>query len=56
MKTILPYLDRSIAGRIRRGLVHVEPGQVAGNLGLVIADVLASHQPPPAPPVERRNR
>lgn len=56
VKTILPYLDRSIAGRIRRGLVHVEPGQMAGNLGLVIADVLASHQPPPPPPVERRNR
>ncbi|MGB8859210.1 MAG: hypothetical protein WCC60_08140, partial [Ilumatobacteraceae bacterium] len=56
VKTIMPYLERSLAGRIRRGLVHVEPGAVAGNLERTVAEVLASHQPPPPPPVDRRTR
>lgn len=56
VKTILPYLERSLAGRIRRGLVHVEPGEVAGNLGRTVAEVLATHRPPPPPQVDRRTR
>ncbi|MEQ1703967.1 MAG: acyl-CoA dehydrogenase family protein [Ilumatobacteraceae bacterium] len=56
VRTIMPYMERSLAGRIRRGLVNVEPGEAAGNLDRVIADVLASHAPPPPPPVERRAR
>jgi len=54
VKTILPYLERSLAGRIRRGLVNVEPGTAAGNLDRTVADVLASHQPPPQPSHNRR--
>jgi alkylation response protein AidB-like acyl-CoA dehydrogenase len=56
VKTILPYLERSLAGRIRRGLVNVEPGVLAGNLERTVGEVLAVHQPPPPPPVERRAR
>lgn len=56
VRTLMPYMERSLAGRIRRGLVNVEPGEAAGNLDRVIADVLASHEPPPPPPVERRAR
>lgn len=55
-KAILPYMERSLAGRIRRGLVHVEPGIFAGNLERTVADALADHSPPDAPPVERRTR
>ena len=54
VKTILPYLERSLAGRIQRGLVNVEPGLVAGNLDRTVADVLANHQRTAAPSVDRR--
>lgn len=40
-KTILPFNERSLVGRIRRGLVHVESGTRAGNLMRVVGDVLA---------------
>ncbi|MEQ1874530.1 MAG: acyl-CoA dehydrogenase family protein [Ilumatobacteraceae bacterium] len=40
-KTILPFNERSLVGRIRRGLVHVESGTKAGNLVRVVGDVLA---------------
>ena len=40
-KTILPFSERSFAGRIRRGLVHVESGTKAGNLNRIVGDVLA---------------
>jgi len=56
VKTILPYLQRSLAGRIQRGLVNIEPGVVAGNLNRTVADVLANHQLSEAPPVDRRAR
>ena len=56
VKTILPYLERSLAGRIRRGLVNVEPGIAAGNLDRTVAEVLAQHQPLAPPPVDRRAR
>lgn len=56
VKTILPYLERSLAGRIQRGLVHVEPGHLAGNLDRTVADVVDSFQLPDAPVVDRRSR
>ncbi len=40
-KTILPYSERSYAGRIRRGVVLVEGGAKAGNLNRVVGDVVA---------------
>ena len=55
-KTSLPFIDRSIAGRIRRGLVHVQPGAHAGNLDRTVADVLATHRRGLPPPIERRAR
>ena len=55
VKTILPYLERSLAGRIQRGLVNVQPGVAAGNLGRSVVEVLAAHQLPAAPPVDRRS-
>lgn len=54
--TILSYHERSLAGRIQRGLVNVEPGLVAGNLDRAIADVLARHELVAAPSVDRRAR
>ncbi len=56
VKTILPYLERSLAGRIQRGLVNIEPGVVAGNLDRTVADVLYSHELVAAPSVDRRAR
>ncbi len=40
-KAILPFNERSFAGRIRRGVVHVEGGAKAGNLHRVVGDVVA---------------
>jgi alkylation response protein AidB-like acyl-CoA dehydrogenase len=54
VKTILPYLERSLAGRIQRGLVNIEPGVFAGNLDRTVGDVLANHRTPTAPHVDRR--
>lgn len=56
VKTILPYLERSLAGRIRRGLVNIEPGVAAGNLDRTVGEVLAAHQAAPPPHVDRRER
>lgn len=56
VKTILPYLERSLAGRIQRGLVNIEPGVAAGNLERTVADVLATHRCPTPPAVDRRAR
>lgn len=39
-KTVLPYLNRSLAGRIRRGMVHVTPGERAGNLDRTVGDLV----------------
>lgn len=55
-KAILPYLERSLSGRVRRGLVHVQPGIRAGNLTRTVGELLDSHRPPPTPAFERRLR
>jgi alkylation response protein AidB-like acyl-CoA dehydrogenase len=39
-KVVLPFNERSFAGRIRRGLVHVSGGSTAGNLHRVVGDVV----------------
>ena len=54
--TVLSYLERSLAGRIQRGLVNVEPGVVAGNLDRTVADVLANRQQMAPSSVDRRAR
>jgi alkylation response protein AidB-like acyl-CoA dehydrogenase len=56
VKTILPYLERSLAGRIRRGLVNIRPGVAAGNLDRTVGEVLAAHQAAAPPTVDRRAR
>lgn len=56
VKTILPYLERSLAGRIQRGLVNIEPGALSGNLDRTVADVLDRHELVAAPSVDRRAR
>ena len=43
-KTILPFNERSFAGRIRRGLIHVEGGDKAGNLHRTVGHVVAEAQ------------
>ena len=61
-KAILPFNERSFAGRIRRGLIHVEGGSIAGNLHRVVGDVVTqararAHAPASAPDgVDRRSR
>ncbi len=40
-KTILPFNERSFAGRIRRGVIHIEGGAKAGNLHRVTGEVVA---------------
>jgi acyl-CoA dehydrogenase len=54
VKVMTPYFERSLAGRIRRGMVHVTPGTAAGQLGRTVGDVLSSAPPPPPTPVDRR--
>jgi alkylation response protein AidB-like acyl-CoA dehydrogenase len=49
-----PYLDRSLAGRIRRGLVRVEPGAAAGQLGRRVGEVVADHRSGGPPGADRR--
>jgi alkylation response protein AidB-like acyl-CoA dehydrogenase len=49
-----PYLERSLAGRIRRGLVRVPPGAAAGQLDRTVGEVVANYTPPPAPEHDRR--
>lgn len=46
-QTIVAHAQASLAGRIRRGLVDVAPGEAAGNLDRTVAEVLASHAPRP---------
>jgi|GEM_PF-2959119 len=43
-KTILPFNERSLAGRIRRGVVLVAGGSKAGNLTRIVGDVVAEAQ------------
>jgi alkylation response protein AidB-like acyl-CoA dehydrogenase len=56
VKVMTPYFERSLAGRIRRGMVHVPPGTAAGQLGRSVGDVVNSAPPFPPPSVERRQR
>jgi hypothetical protein len=56
VKVMLPYFERSLAGRIRRGVVHCDPGTLAGNLERTVGDVIASYRPPEPPAVDRRQR
>jgi hypothetical protein len=51
-----PYLDRSLAGRIRRGLIPVAPGVAAGHLDRLVSEVTASYTPPDPPAHDRRGR
>ncbi|MDO8392612.1 MAG: acyl-CoA dehydrogenase family protein [Actinomycetota bacterium] len=55
-KVLLPYTQRSLAGRIRRGLVHVQPGSSAGNLERTVAEVLAANASTRPPQQDRRAR
>ena len=43
-KAILPFNERSFAGRIRRGLIHVEGGAKAGNLHRIVGEVVSEAQ------------
>jgi alkylation response protein AidB-like acyl-CoA dehydrogenase len=62
-QTVLAYRDRSLAGRIRRGVVTVAPGAANGNLDKTVAEAIAEFTPRPkrsaprdAPRSERRQR
>ena len=46
-QTIVAHAQTSLAGRIRRGLIDVAPGESAGNLDRTVAGVLAAHTPRP---------
>ncbi len=52
-QTIVAHAQASLAGRIRRGLIDVAPGESAGNLDRTVADVLASRTPRPRRKVRR---
>lgn len=57
VRLVRPYLDRSLAGRIRRGLVHVPAGHQIGALDLTMAEAHRTFGTTPvSPPVERRSR
>jgi hypothetical protein len=56
VKTLAPFMQGTLAGRIRRGLVHVEPGSRSGDLERTVADATARRRPPVIPPVDRRQR
>jgi acyl-CoA dehydrogenase len=54
VKTAMPYVNRSLAGRMRRGLVNIAPGERAGNLDRTIAQLTAAAPRPAQPAQERR--
>jgi alkylation response protein AidB-like acyl-CoA dehydrogenase len=54
VKVMKPYFERSLAGRIRRGMVHVPVGTAAGQLGRNVGEVVSSTPSPPPTQVERR--
>lgn len=60
VKTVLPYQQRSLAGRIRRGLVLAIGGERAGNLDRTVGALIESHRNlnanRPEPTVERRTQ
>jgi alkylation response protein AidB-like acyl-CoA dehydrogenase len=56
VKVMAPYFERSLAGRIRRGMVHVAPGTAAGQLGRPVGEVVSSAPWHPPTPVDRRQR
>ena len=46
-QTIVAHAQTTLAGRIRRGVVNVAPGDAAGNLDRLVSDVMADHRPRP---------
>ncbi len=55
-RLVQPFLERTLAGRIRRGLVHVPAGDQLGALDRTVAEAIASYRPAPPPGVERRRQ
>jgi alkylation response protein AidB-like acyl-CoA dehydrogenase len=55
LKVVRPYYERSLAGRIRRGVVHVAPGPGAGNLDRTVEEVI-QWAPPTSPAQEERRQ
>ena len=53
---VIPYLERSLAGRIRRGLIHVPPGEYVAALDLTVAEAVATYHQAPPPGEDRRRR
>lgn len=53
-RTALPYRTRSLAGRIRRGVIMVPAGPRGGLLDRTVADIIRERPSPPAPDVDRR--
>lgn len=51
-----PYLERSLAGRIRRGLARAHPGEPSGDLDRTVSEILDRHEPAPPPEIDRRGR
>jgi alkylation response protein AidB-like acyl-CoA dehydrogenase len=54
VKTAMPYVTRSLAGRMRRGVINIAPGERAGNLDRTIAQLTAAAPKPGSPNQERR--
>jgi alkylation response protein AidB-like acyl-CoA dehydrogenase len=53
-KSAIPYVKRSLAGRIRRGVVLTRSGERGGNLQRTVGEIIASSPPPRAPDADRR--
>jgi alkylation response protein AidB-like acyl-CoA dehydrogenase len=53
-RTALPYRTRSLAGRIRRGVIMVPAGPRSGLLDRTVGDIIRERPAPPAPDVDRR--
>jgi alkylation response protein AidB-like acyl-CoA dehydrogenase len=53
-KSAIPYVKRSLAGRIRRGVVLTRSGERGGNLDRTVGEIIATSPPPPPPVAERR--
>lgn len=56
VKSAIPYVKRSLAGRIRRGVVLARSGERGGNLDRTVGEIIASSPPPRAPEGDRRAR
>lgn len=53
-KSAIPYVKRSLAGRIRRGVVLTRSGERGGNLDRTVGEIIASSPPPRPPDSDRR--